>query len=91
VGMGEALHLGQAQPHLGELLRRATRDRERITITDPDQPSGSPAVLMSAEDLTDLEDALAFARFEARAAERHPGLGAARRGEGAARVRLMIA
>jgi len=68
VGMSEALHLGQAQPRLGELLRRATQDRERITITDPDRPSGPSAVLMSAEDLTDLEDALAFARFEARAA-----------------------
>jgi len=68
VGMSEALHLGQARPRLGELLRRATQDRERITITDPDRPSGPSAVLMSAEDLTDLEDALAFARFEARAA-----------------------
>jgi len=64
-GMSEVLHLGQAQPRLGELLRRATQDRERITITDPYRFSGPSPVLISAEDLTDLEDALVFAGFEA--------------------------
>jgi prevent-host-death family protein len=66
--MSEALQLGQAQPRLGELLRRATQHRERITITDPAQPVGPAAVLMSAEELMDLEDALAFALCETRAA-----------------------
>jgi prevent-host-death family protein len=66
--MSEALHLGQAQPRLAELLHRATRDRERITITDPNQPAGPAAVLISAEELMDLEDALAFAQCDARAA-----------------------
>jgi PHD/YefM family antitoxin component YafN of YafNO toxin-antitoxin module len=45
------------------LVRRAARQRERITIVDPDQPS---AVVISAEELEDLEDALAVAQSRLR-------------------------
>jgi len=40
-------------------VRRAARLRERITIIDQDEPS---AVLISSEELEDLEDALAVAQ-----------------------------
>ena len=41
------------------LIRRAARQRERITIIDQDEPS---AVVISAEELEDLEDNLAVAQ-----------------------------
>jgi prevent-host-death family protein len=50
---------------LGRLVRRAVRDHERITITDDDAPA---AVVMSADELEDLEDALAVAQSRLREA-----------------------
>lgn len=51
---------------LQSLVRRVARDRERITITDQDEPS---AVVISAEELEDLEDALAVAQSRLREAD----------------------
>ena len=49
------------RPVIGALVRRAALARERVTITDHGQPA---AVLISAEELADLEDALALARLQ---------------------------
>ena len=48
------------------LVRRAARQRERITIIDPDEPS---AVTISADELEDLEDALAVVQSRLREAD----------------------
>jgi prevent-host-death family protein len=54
------------RPVIGALVRRAALARERVTITDHGQAA---AVLISAEELADIEDALALARVQlARAA-----------------------
>jgi len=49
----------------GSLVRRAAHGRERITITDHGSPA---AVLISATELEDLEDALALAESQLRRA-----------------------
>jgi prevent-host-death family protein len=54
------LSISNARPRLGELVR-STRGGRRIFLTDHDAPA---AVLISPEDLEDLEDSLALARLE---------------------------
>jgi prevent-host-death family protein len=48
------------RPVIGQLVRRAALARERVTITDHGQAA---AVLISADELADLEDALALAQL----------------------------
>src|SRR4051812_9218889 len=64
-GMPESIPLAAVVAPLQSLVRRAARNRERSTITDHDDPS---AVVISAEDLEDLEDALAVAQSRLREA-----------------------
>jgi len=52
----------EARKHFGALVRRAATARERVTITDHGQPA---AVLMNAQELADLEEALALAEYRA--------------------------
>jgi prevent-host-death family protein len=63
--MAESIPLAAVVAPLQSLVRRAARNRERITITDQDEPS---AVVISAEELEDLEDALAVAQSRLREA-----------------------
>lgn len=65
VDMAESIPLGAVVPPLQSLVRHAARNRERITITDQDEPA---AVVISAEELEDLEDALAVAEARLREA-----------------------
>jgi prevent-host-death family protein len=60
-----AYSLSQARVHLDALVRRAASERKRATITDHGRPV---AVLMNAEELADLEEALGLAEFRARQA-----------------------
>jgi len=64
--MAESIPLAAVVAALQALVRRAARNRERITITDQDEPS---AVVISAEELEDLEDALAVAQSRLREAD----------------------
>src|SRR4051794_40629949 len=64
--MAESIPLAAVVAPLQALVRRAARNRERITITDQDEPS---AVVISAEELEDLEDALAVAQSRLREAD----------------------
>ena len=66
--MAESIPLAAVVAPLQSLVLRAARNRERITITDQDQPS---AVVISADELEDLEDALAVAESRLREAEGH--------------------
>ena len=59
------LSLSQARVQLDALVRRASSDRERVTITNHGRPA---AVLVNAEELADLEEALGLAEFRARQA-----------------------
>jgi PHD/YefM family antitoxin component YafN of YafNO toxin-antitoxin module len=61
--MAESMPLAAVVAPFQSLVRRAARQRERITIVDPDEPS---AVVISAEELEDLEDALAVAQSRLR-------------------------
>jgi prevent-host-death family protein len=54
--------LSQARAHLDALVRRAAVDRERVTITNRGRAA---AVLINAEELADLEEALGLAHFRA--------------------------
>jgi PHD/YefM family antitoxin component YafN of YafNO toxin-antitoxin module len=58
--MSDTLPITEARGQFGSLVRRASTRRERITITDHDQPAA-----VNAQELEDLEDDLAFARYEA--------------------------
>ena len=60
--MAESMPLAAVEVPFQALVRRAVRQRERITIADPDEP----AVVISAEELEDLEDALAAAQSRLR-------------------------
>ncbi|MER7668789.1 type II toxin-antitoxin system Phd/YefM family antitoxin [Kitasatospora sp. NPDC096128] len=64
--MSETLPMTEARARFGTLVRRASHSRERITITDHGQPA---AVLINPQELADLEDELAVARYRARQAE----------------------
>ena len=57
--------MAAADGPFGSLVRRAARQRERITFTEDDSPA---AVLISATELEDLEDALAVAQSRLREA-----------------------
>jgi prevent-host-death family protein len=59
------LSMSQARMRLTSLVRRAVSDHERTTITDHGEPA---AVLVNAEELADLEEALALATYRARQA-----------------------
>jgi prevent-host-death family protein len=59
------LSLSEAGGQLDALVDRAVSAHERVTITQDRRPA---AVLVSAEELADLDDALALARYDARAA-----------------------
>lgn len=63
--MAESMPLAAVGAQCQSLVRRAARQRERITITDQDEPS---AVVISADELEDLEDALAVAQSQLREA-----------------------
>jgi prevent-host-death family protein len=63
--MSESLPMTVARGRFGSLVRRAAHGRERITITDHGSPA---AVLISATELEDLEDALALSQSLLRAA-----------------------
>jgi prevent-host-death family protein len=54
------LSMSQARIRLRGLVRRAAVDHERVTITHHGQPA---AVLVNAEELADLEEALALATY----------------------------
>jgi prevent-host-death family protein len=57
------LSMTEARKHFGALVRRAATVRERVTITDHGQPA---AVLVNAQELAELEEALAVAHYRAR-------------------------
>ena len=59
--------LTEARKRFGFLVRRAAATRERVTITDHGQPA---AVIVNAQELADLEEALALAEYRAAQAER---------------------
>jgi prevent-host-death family protein len=60
------LPLTEARKRFGSLVRRAATTRERVTITDHGHPA---AVIVNAQELADLEEALALAEY--RAAQAH--------------------
>jgi prevent-host-death family protein len=64
--MAEPMPLAAVPAPLQSLVRRAARERERITIVDQNEPS---AIVISAEELEDLEDALAVAQSRLREAD----------------------
>ncbi len=59
------LSMSQARLQLTALVRRAASDHQRTTITDQGQPA---AVLVNAEELADLDEALALSEYRARQA-----------------------
>jgi len=59
------LTMTEARKQFGTLVRRAASTGGRTTITDHGQPA---AVIVSAQELADLEDALALAQYDARSA-----------------------
>ncbi|GGZ00992.1 type II toxin-antitoxin system Phd/YefM family antitoxin [Streptomyces nitrosporeus] len=63
--MSDTLPLTEARARFGSLVRRASHARERITITDHGQPA---AILINPQELAELEDALALARYRERQA-----------------------
>ena len=63
--MAESLPLAAVGAPFQSLVRRAARQRERITLVDADEPS---AVVISADELEDIEDALAVAQSRLREA-----------------------
>ncbi len=62
--MDDTVGIAEARDGLGGLVRRVAAGRERLTITD----GQAAAVLVSAEELADLEEQLAMARYELRKA-----------------------
>jgi PHD/YefM family antitoxin component YafN of YafNO toxin-antitoxin module len=61
--MAEPMPLAAVPAPLQSMVRRAVRERGRITIVGQDEPS---AIVISAEELEDLEDALAVAQSRLR-------------------------
>ncbi|MFF3489260.1 type II toxin-antitoxin system Phd/YefM family antitoxin [Streptomyces sp. NPDC002701] len=61
--MSDILPIAEARAKFGSLVRRTSHARERITITEHGQPA---AVLINPQELADLEDALALARYRER-------------------------
>ncbi|MBA2949861.1 type II toxin-antitoxin system Phd/YefM family antitoxin [Streptomyces himalayensis] len=70
--MSATFPITEARAQFGSLIRRASHDRERITITDHGQAAAvfiNPRELAELEErLEDLEDQLALARYRARQA-----------------------
>ncbi|MEW2418001.1 type II toxin-antitoxin system Phd/YefM family antitoxin [Streptomyces sp. NPDC046866] len=64
--MGDTVPISEARAEFGALVRRASRARERITITDRGRAA---AVLVNPHELADLEDALALARYRGHRAD----------------------
>jgi prevent-host-death family protein len=60
--MSDTMPITEARGKFGSLVRRASTRRERTTITDHGLPA---AVIINAQELEDLEDDLAVARYEA--------------------------
>jgi prevent-host-death family protein len=56
------LSMTEARKQFGALVRRAATARERVTITDHGQPA---VVMVNAQELADLEEQLALARYRA--------------------------
>jgi prevent-host-death family protein len=83
--MSDALPLTEARARLGSLVRRVSRARERITITDRGRPV---AVLVDPDELADLEEALALARYRVRHAAAPAGAALIPHGEVRARLGL---
>ena len=63
--MAESMPLAALGAPFQSLVRLATGRRERVTIVDSGEPT---AVVISAEELEDLEDALAVAQSRLREA-----------------------
>jgi len=63
--MSDTLPITEARARFGSLVRRASNARERITITDHGQPA---AILINAQELAEIEDALALAQYRVRQA-----------------------
>ncbi|MEU9107222.1 type II toxin-antitoxin system Phd/YefM family antitoxin [Streptomyces xanthophaeus] len=61
--MSDTLPITEARSKFGSLVRRASSARERITITDHGHPA---AVIINAQELAELEDALALALYRVR-------------------------
>jgi prevent-host-death family protein len=59
--MSHTLPITEARGQLGDLVRRASTRHERTTITDHGHPA---AVIISAQELADLEDQLALAQYQ---------------------------
>ena len=55
----EIITTTDVRPMIGRLVRRVARTRERVAISDRGEPA---AVLISVEELADLEDGLALAK-----------------------------
>jgi prevent-host-death family protein len=77
------LPLTEARRQFGSLVRRAASARERVTITDHGQPA---AVIVGAQELADLEEALAIAEY--RAAQASGDVHVVSQGEARARLGL---
>ncbi|SCK27227.1 type II toxin-antitoxin system Phd/YefM family antitoxin [Streptomyces sp. WMMB 322] len=56
----------EARAQFGTLVRRAAHSHDRIAITDHGHTA---AILINPQDLMDLEDAAAIARYRAKVAE----------------------
>jgi prevent-host-death family protein len=63
--MSEQLSLTEARARLDSLIRQASQSRSRVTITDQGRAA---AVLISAQELADLDEAVALADFRAQQA-----------------------
>lgn len=59
------MSLGEVRAQLDDLVHRAARSRARVTITDNGEPA---AVLISPEELADLDEAVALADYRAQRA-----------------------
>lgn len=64
--MSDTYPMTEARAKFGTLVRRAAHSHERITITDHGHAA---AILINAQDLVDLEDALAVSEYRRRVAE----------------------
>ncbi|MGQ0465637.1 MAG: type II toxin-antitoxin system prevent-host-death family antitoxin [Sporichthyaceae bacterium] len=61
--MTDSITITDLRARLGQSIRRASHGRERIAVTDHGQTA---AVIINAEELAELEEQLALARYELR-------------------------
>jgi prevent-host-death family protein len=66
-----AYPMASAQAHLGDLVAEARRSHHPVTISEDGQPV---AVLISIDDLADLQDRAALAAHQADKAAGHRGI-----------------